>query len=185
LTRQHELLRYLPAFVRESRAQRLHPRRLDADATAAQVAARYQLAPPDSARLVAHVQRFATGNPLFAGELLQALEWSDVLRRDADGWALGEIPTLSVPPLVLQVIEARLRRLSAEARTLLEAAAVIVGAVVSMVTASPADAAPTLPAVSVALAVSVWAPCPSVFEVIDQLPPVAVAVPSTVVPSVS
>jgi hypothetical protein len=54
-----------------------------------------------------------------------------------------------------------------------------------MVTASPDDADEVLPAASVALAVTVWLPEDSVDEVIDQLPPVAVAVPSEVVPSVS
>src|SRR5579859_3036145 len=60
-----------------------------------------------------------------------------------------------------------------------------VGAAVSIVTAKPEEATETLPAVSVALAVTVWEPDDSVEDVIDQLPPVAVAVPSTVVPSVS
>ena len=60
-----------------------------------------------------------------------------------------------------------------------------VGAVVSMVTGKPADAALTLPAVSVALAVTVRVPCDRGLVVIDQAPPVAMPVPSTVVPSVS
>jgi hypothetical protein len=60
-----------------------------------------------------------------------------------------------------------------------------VGAVVSIVTASGDDAADTLPAASTAFAVNVWLPSASVPAVIDQVPPVAVAVPSTVVPFVS
>jgi hypothetical protein len=64
-------------------------------------------------------------------------------------------------------------------------ATVVVGAVVSTATLRPVEPALALPAVSVALAVSVCAPSPSALVVIDQLPPVAVAVPSTVVPSVS
>src|SRR5207253_2202554 len=59
-------------------------------------------------------------------------------------------------------------------------------AVVSIVTARPAEAALVLPAMSVCLAVRVWLPLDSVELVIDQLPePSAVAVPSTVVPLVS
>ena len=54
------------------------------------------------------------------------------------------------------------------------------------VTVSAADAPLTSPARSVCLTVSAWAPLLSVELVIDQLPdPSAMAVPSTVVPSVS
>src|ERR1700710_2077682 len=60
-----------------------------------------------------------------------------------------------------------------------------VGAVVSIVTPRPDDATEPLPAGSVAFAVRVWGPAVSVELVIDQSPPVATAVPSTVVPSVS
>ena len=60
------------------------------------------------------------------------------------------------------------------------------GAKVSMVTVRAADAALVLPAASVALVVNVWLPALSVLDVMLQLPePSAVAVPSTVVPSVS
>src|SRR3569623_1280108 len=62
---------------------------------------------------------------------------------------------------------------------------VVVGAAVSTVTDRPEDAEDVFPAASVALAVMVWLPAVSADDVIDQLPPVAVPVPSTVVPSVS
>ena len=42
-----------------------------------------------------------------------------------------------------------------------------------------------MPAAAVALAVSAWAPSPSTEVVIENTPPVATPVPSTVVPSVS
>ena len=59
-------------------------------------------------------------------------------------------------------------------------------AVVSIVTARPAEAMLVLPARSVSLAVSVWLPPVSTELVIDQLPEAsAIAVPSTVVPLVS
>ena len=59
------------------------------------------------------------------------------------------------------------------------------GAVVSMVTWNAVEDAPWLPAASVALAVSAWTPSPSTEVVIENAPPVATPVPSTVVPSVS
>src|SRR5690606_12000244 len=59
------------------------------------------------------------------------------------------------------------------------------GAVTSIVITNAADAGPTLPAASLAFAVKVWVPAPSVPLVMLQLPPVATAVPRTVVPSVS
>jgi len=60
------------------------------------------------------------------------------------------------------------------------------GAVLSMVIVKPALAGLTLPATSTALAVTVWAPPDSMALVIDHVPaPLAVALPSTVVPSVS
>jgi len=60
------------------------------------------------------------------------------------------------------------------------------GAMVSTDTSIPADAAPVLPAASMALTVRVWLPSLKVEEVMLQLPePSAVAVPRTVVPSVS
>ena len=59
------------------------------------------------------------------------------------------------------------------------------GAVVSMVTWNAVEAALWLPAASLAVAVSAWAPSSSTEVVIVNTPPVATPVPSTVVPSVS
>lgn len=65
-------------------------------------------------------------------------------------------------------------------------ATVTVGAVVSTVTDKEDEAVEVLPAKSVALAVIAWLPLLKADEVILQLPePSAVAVPKTVVPSVS
>src|ERR1700687_1540953 len=60
-----------------------------------------------------------------------------------------------------------------------------VGGVVSIVTVNGEEATETLPAASVAVAVTPWVPAVRVLVVMLQLPAVAVAVPSTVVPSVS
>ena len=58
------------------------------------------------------------------------------------------------------------------------------GAVVSMVTLSAVEAAPVLPAASVAVAVRLWAPLLSAAVVKLQAPlPLAVALPSSVAPS--
>ena len=54
-----------------------------------------------------------------------------------------------------------------------------------MVTWNAVEAAPWLPAASVALNVRVWAPSLSAEVVIGPAPPVATPVPTTVVPSVS
>ena len=57
------------------------------------------------------------------------------------------------------------------------------GATVSMVTDSALDAALTLPATSVALAVMLWTPFARVEAAMVHVPPVATPVPITVVPS--
>ena len=54
-----------------------------------------------------------------------------------------------------------------------------------MMTWNAVEAAPWLPAASLALAVSVWAPSPSTEVVIENAPPVATPAPTTVVPSLS
>jgi len=63
--------------------------------------------------------------------------------------------------------------------------AMAVGVAVSTVIVRPDEATEVLPAASVALAVMVWVPALNADEVMLQVPPVATAVPSTVVPSVS
>ena len=57
------------------------------------------------------------------------------------------------------------------------------GATVSMVTDSLLEAALTLPATSVALALMLWVPFASVEAAMVHLPPTAMPVPITVVPS--
>jgi DNA-binding CsgD family transcriptional regulator len=90
------------------------------------VEARSHLAAADAARLVAHLRTFTEGNPFFAGELLRTLEEEGTLAPTAPGnWHLGELRVPGVPPLVQQVIDARLARLGDEAVRLLGIAAVI------------------------------------------------------------
>jgi DNA-binding CsgD family transcriptional regulator len=67
----------------------------------------------------------AEGNPFFAGELLRTLEEKQALLLRATGWALGDLGEVGVPPLLRQVIDARVDRLGEPPRTLLPVAAVI------------------------------------------------------------
>ena len=71
------------------------------------VRARYGLGPGARGRLAAYLQARAEGNPLYAGELLRTLEESSVVRQDGAVWALDELATVRVPPLLCQLIEGR------------------------------------------------------------------------------
>jgi tetratricopeptide (TPR) repeat protein len=125
LTRRHPLFELLPRLAREDGATRISLHRLDPDGTRVLIDERYALANEDASRLVEHLQQMSDGNPLFAAELLNALEEEGTLQRTADGWCLGKLSEMSVPPMLRQVIEGRLHRLDQGDRTLLEVAAVI------------------------------------------------------------
>jgi DNA-binding CsgD family transcriptional regulator len=124
----------LPALIREANPARVVLRPLGDDDVRAIIGVRYALDAGDLDRLVAYLQARAEGNPFFIGELLQTLEDEEVLRRlppDADGgergprWVLGEPASLGLPPLLRQVLERRLARLSEDDRGLLVIAAII------------------------------------------------------------
>ena len=125
LTRRHPLYHLLPVLVREAGAERLDLRRLDEAAVRRLVTARYPLPEPAAARLVAHLQAYAEGNPFYVRELLRALEEEGTLRPDGDGWALGDLARARVPQLLRQVIDGRVARLGEEARESLAVMAVI------------------------------------------------------------
>ncbi len=125
VTRDHPLYHLLPQLVREADAGRLDLRPLDAEEVRTLVTARYRLPGADVARLVAYLQARAEGNALFVGEILRALEESDVLARDGDIWTLGDLAHTGVPLVLRQVIDARVSHLGAEAQRLLALAAVI------------------------------------------------------------
>jgi DNA-binding CsgD family transcriptional regulator len=125
LTRRHPFAVQLPALVREADGLRLDLRRLDAAALRTLVAARYRLAGPDESRLVAYLVRHADGNPLFANELLRALQEEVLLRPGVDGWTLDELDRVVVPPFLSHVIEGRVARLGEATRQPLAIAAVI------------------------------------------------------------
>ena len=121
----HPLAPLLPLLVREADAARLILRPLDGGAVRAFVAGRYALPEAEVAALTGHLVERSEGNPLFMTELLHALEEEGVLRRTAGAWELGALPQRGVPPLLRQVIEARVGRLGDEGRELLAVAAVI------------------------------------------------------------
>jgi len=78
------------------------------------------------ARARRRISDAAEGNPLFVEELVSMLIDDGLLRREADGWvAAGDLSRVTVPPTIAALIAARLDRLSAEDRSILERAAVI------------------------------------------------------------
>ncbi len=125
LTRRHELYQLLPQLVRESDAQRVHLRSLNQIAVREIVKDRYDLTEADVVRIVEHIWRRSEGNPFFAGELLHGLEDDQVLRYTEEGWELGDLDQVHVPPLLRQVLDARLAGLTTETRSALQIAAVI------------------------------------------------------------
>ena len=70
----------------------------------------------DAARPVAYLDERAEGNPFFAGEVLRTIEEEGVLRQHDEGWTLGELHGVQVPPLLRQVIDGRLAPFEGEAR---------------------------------------------------------------------
>jgi class 3 adenylate cyclase/tetratricopeptide (TPR) repeat protein len=71
---------------------------------------------------IAHV---AEGNPLFVEELVAMLVDEGTLRRENARWvATTELASLAVPPTIQALLDARLDRLQADERTVIECAAV-------------------------------------------------------------
>jgi adenylate cyclase len=68
----------------------------------------------------------AGGNPLYMVEIVRSLVAAGVLTRGQDGWACaGDVATLNVPPTIQGLLLSRVDRLPAEARRLLQEAAVL------------------------------------------------------------
>jgi DNA-binding CsgD family transcriptional regulator len=119
------LHRVLPLLVREARPVRIDLRPLGAEAIRGLVAERYHLSPDDESRLVAHLRRYAEGNPFYLEELLRTLEYEGLLRLSGDGWVVSDLATAPVPPLVRQLIDERVARAGETVQRLLQIAAVI------------------------------------------------------------
>ncbi len=124
LTRYHPLFQLLPLITRESDALRIELQRLNPAELRNLVLAR-GLPEADTNRLAAYLETRTSGNPLFATELLRALEIEGVLALDGRDMWLGELDEGYMPSIVVQVIEQRLARFGVEARQALEIAAII------------------------------------------------------------
>ena len=125
LSREHPFFRLLPLITREAGATHILVQRFDEPAVRAMVRDAYALPPVEESRLSEHIHRLSGGNPLFAAELLRTLEDQGMVQSTGKEWQLGEFDAIAIPPLVVQVIEARLARLDEPTRRLLEVAAVI------------------------------------------------------------
>ncbi len=108
----------LSALTREGRVERVSLHRLSAAETERLARA---LSPHDAARLAAWLQHSAEGNPYIIDELVRHARASGLL--DATGHLSPALPAEPVvPTTVYSLIEARLARLSDEARRVLDAA---------------------------------------------------------------
>ena len=125
ITRRHRLFQLLPVLVRESSAVRVHVNRLYEAGVRAMIAGGYRLKEEDLDRLTTHIIQLAEGNPFYAVELLHTLADDGVIRSENGVTTVGPLDTVTVPPLIQQVIERRLSRFDDEQRKHLEAAAVI------------------------------------------------------------
>jgi predicted ATPase len=82
---------------------------------------RAELAPEARERIA----DLAEGNPLFVEETLRMLVDDGVLTRVEDGWIVtGDLSGLTIPPTIQTLLTARLDRLDAEERSLIERASV-------------------------------------------------------------
>jgi DNA-binding CsgD family transcriptional regulator len=125
VAQRHPLSPLLPVLVREAQAGRFDLQPFDTDAVRKLVVARYPLPEADATRLVDYLCNRGEGNALFVGELLHALEETDVLRPAGEHWTLGPLSGTGVPPLLWQLIGGRASRLGGESQRLLAVAAVI------------------------------------------------------------
>jgi DNA-binding CsgD family transcriptional regulator len=124
VARQHPLSTLVPLLVREAHADRLALRPLDEAATRAFLDARHALPSPDAEQLVTYLRGRGEGNALFLTEMLRVLEETGVLRHEGEGWVLGPLDDVAVPPLLRQIIDARVARLGDETQRLLGMVAV-------------------------------------------------------------
>jgi DNA-binding CsgD family transcriptional regulator len=115
----------LPALVRETAAARITVPPLSEATIQELIAARYALPEADVTRLAGSVARLTEGNALYVTELLRSFEEDGMLQPGQAGWQLGDLNRVHVPDLLREVIDARLARLSAEARAALQVAAII------------------------------------------------------------
>jgi len=74
----------------------------------------------------ARIRHAAEGNPLFVEEILRMLVDDGLLHRDDGRWvASGELSSIEIPPTINALLAARLERLTAEERAVIERAACV------------------------------------------------------------
>ena len=74
----------------------------------------------------ARILETSEGNPLFLGETIRMLVDEALLRREGESWVAGrELASVSVPPTIQALLAARIERLDADEREVVERAAVI------------------------------------------------------------
>jgi predicted ATPase len=125
VNKRHPLFTFLPLLIREGDAVRLDLHRLEQVDIRCFAEHRYRLTEPEETRLVSYVHHHSSGNPLFVHEILRALELDGTLSTNGVAWRLGDLLKRTMPPLIQQVIEARLSKLEVSTRELLEVAAVV------------------------------------------------------------
>ena len=95
-------------------------------AAATQLAAAVIGADALPAAITGRVLAASEGNPLFVGELVRMLVQDGLLRRDGERWvATTELERIGMPPSIHAVLAARIERLPAAERSVLERAAVV------------------------------------------------------------
>ena len=98
-----------------------------------------------SSELAKLIHRHCGGNPLFMVATLEHMSSRGLVSREAGGWQLTAPPDrieLGVPDGLRRLIEARIERLSADERKVLEAASVAGAAFVARITAAAANLDP-------------------------------------------
>src|SRR5207249_3882112 len=78
------------------------------------------------AAVAGRVLATSEGNPLFLGELVRMLVDDGALKREGDRWTAGvDLAALEMPPTIHALLAARIERLRAEDRLVLERAAIV------------------------------------------------------------
>ncbi len=124
LTDAHPLKALLPRLLREAPTTRLLlPRLLPAN-VAEMVTAHFGTGRQMDA-LSRSVYRTTDGNPLFVREMCRALISARAVRRTESGWAVVSTTLPSPPETLQELVAARIARLDAATRRMLEVAAII------------------------------------------------------------
>ena len=124
VTSAHPVRRLAHSLYRERLAGAIGLDRFDRDATAQMIMSRLDDAPAAD-ELVDLVHQLSEGNPFYAGEILASLRQGGDLELIGGRWTCREPDRVEAPASVSDVIEARVSRLSAGARDVLESASVL------------------------------------------------------------